>query len=55
MKRSIVKWMLTALLTTVFVTFAYGLVTNVLAQTPSPTPAATSSVSTTGHMIATGS
>jgi hypothetical protein len=40
MKKSIVKWMLTALLTTVFVTFAYGLVNSVLAQTPSPTPAA---------------
>lgn len=46
MKRSIVKWMLTALLTTVFVTFAYGLVTNVLAQTPSPTPSVTPSSKT---------
>lgn len=43
MKKSIVKWILTALLTTVFVTFAYGLVNSILAQTPSPTPAATSS------------
>ncbi|MCZ8024104.1 MAG: hypothetical protein O9332_01110 [Microcystis sp. LE19-10.1B] len=46
MKKSIVKWMLTALLTTVFVTFAYGLVTNVLAQTPSPTPSVTPSSKT---------
>jgi hypothetical protein len=45
-KRSIVKWILTALLTTVFVTFAYGLVTNVLAQTPSPTPSVTPSSQT---------
>ncbi len=40
MKKSIFKVILTALLTTVFVTFAYGLVNSVLAQTPSPTPAA---------------
>ncbi|MCZ8120271.1 MAG: hypothetical protein O9295_20050 [Microcystis sp. LE18-22.4A] len=37
MKKSIVKWILTALLTTVLVTFAYGLVNSVLAQIPSPT------------------
>ena len=43
MKKSIVKWMLTALLTTVLVTFAYGLVNSVLAQIPSPTAAATPS------------
>ncbi|NCQ93060.1 MAG: hypothetical protein GPI94_20715 [Microcystis aeruginosa LG13-03] len=55
MKRSIVKWMLTALLTTVLVTFAYGLVNSVLAQIPSPTAAATPSSQTPSQTAATTS
>ncbi|TRU80891.1 MAG: hypothetical protein EWV76_15355 [Microcystis novacekii Mn_MB_F_20050700_S1] len=52
MKRSIVKVILTALLTTVFVTFAYGLVNSVLAQTQSGTPA---KFSVQAFLIALGS
>ncbi|WP_239698187.1 hypothetical protein [Microcystis aeruginosa] len=54
-KKSIVKWMLTALLTTVLVTFAYGLVNSVLAQIPSPTAAATPSSQTPSQTAATTS
>jgi len=53
MKKSIVKWMLTALLTTVFVTFAYGLVNSALAQTSSPTAATSPSPQTPSLAAAT--
>lgn len=53
MKKSIVKSILAVLLTTVFLTFPYGLVNSALAQTPPPTVTITSSPQTTSPTVTT--